>query len=628
MKRAFFISTAIDYPSTDPHLGHAYEKICADVIARFKRLQGFEVHFSTGTDEHGLKIQRYAERAGERPREFVDRMSNKFKKFCDELHISYDDFIRTTEERHIKTVQTIFNKLYQVGDIYKGVYEGLYCTECETFYSKEELIDGKCPIHKKEPERVEEECYFFRMSKYRDEILKFIKNNQNFIRPESRRNEILNRLKGPLKDLCISRTSFSWGIPLPMDKRHVLYVWVDALSNYLSTIGYPDGEFKKFWPADVQFIGKDIAWHHCVIWSSLLFSLGLQLSKKIFVHGFLTVNGQKISKSLGNVIDPVYLAEKYSSDAVRYFLIRDIPLGEDGDFSEGVLITRLNDELADILGNLVHRVLTFIYSKFNGEVPKSGELNQQDQEVINLIENTPSSVGKHIEELNLGAGLREIIKLAKFGNKYFNDSEPWRTIKDDPERCATTLYVCAQLMRSLAIMLIPYLPSTSEKIWKSLNLSGSVHERKWESAAELGLKHGHKIEKPEPLFEKMPDKAIAKNGEKSQKNQTLNTVKGGDFEKLDIRIGKIENVEQIPKSKKLLKLSVDLGGERRTIVAGLAEHYSAEELVGKHVAVVLNMEPVQLMGVKSEGMLLAAEDGKIVSILTIEKSVKPGAKVR
>lgn len=628
MKKTFFVSTAIDYPSTDPHVGHAYEKICADVIARFKRLQGFEVHFSTGTDEHGLKIQRYAERAGEQPKEFVDRMSNKFRKFCDELHISYDDFIKTTEERHIKTVQNIFNQIYQVGDIYKGIYEGLYCNECETFYSKEELIEGKCPIHKKEPERVEEECYFFRMSKYRDEILKFIETNQNFILPESRRNEILNRLKVPLKDLCVSRTSFSWGIPLPMDKRHVLYVWVDALSNYLSTIGYPDGEFNKFWPADVQFIGKDIAWHHCVIWSSLLLSLGLPLPKKIFVHGFITVNGQKISKSLGNAIDPVYLVKKYSSDAVRYFLIRDIPLGEDGDFSEEVLITRLNDELADILGNLVHRILSFIYTKFNGEVPKPNELNKQDREVISMIESAPSSVGKHIEELNLGAGLREIIRLAKFGNKYFNDSEPWRTIKDNPERCATTLYVCSQLMRSLAIMLVPYLPSTSEKIWKSLDLSGSVHDHRWESAGELALKHGHKILKPEPLFEKISNKKIvAKTEEKSQKNQA-HTVKGEDFAKLDIKIGKILEVEHIPKSKKLLKISVDLGGERRTIVAGLADHYRPEELVGKHVAVVLNMEPVQLMGVKSEGMLLAAEDGEVVSILTIEKSVKPGAKVR
>jgi len=358
----------------------------------------------------------------------------------------------------------------------------------------------------------------------------------------------------------------------------------------------------------------------------MLLSAGYKLPKKFLVHGFLTVDGQKISKSLGNVIDPVYLAKKYSSDAVRYFLIRDIPLGEDGDFSERVLITRLNDELADILGNLVHRVLSFIYSKFKGEVPKPGELNRQDREVFRLIESTPPSVGKHIEEFNPGAGLREIIKLAKSGNKYFNDSQPWRSIKEDPKGCATTLYVCVQLVRSLAIMLAPYLPSTSEKLWGSLNLPGGVHEQRWDSAAETGLRPGHKMGKPEPLFGKMSNESIGKQTE-GQKN-IPNIVTEKDFSKLDIRIGKILEAEPIPKSKKLLKLSIDVAGERRTLVAGLAEHYSPEELVGKHVAVVLNMEPVQLMGVKSEGMLLAAVDEEGVSVLTVDKPVKPGARVR
>jgi len=618
----FYLTTPVYYINDVPHIGHAYTTIVADVLARWHRLKGNDVFFLTGLDENSVKtVQAAKERGFEDVQKYADKMAENWKEVWRVLNISNDGFIRTTEERHKKAVKDFFMKVYEKGDIYKGEYEGLYCEGCEAFYTASDLVEGKCPLHKTVPKLVKEENYFFKLSKYQDKILKYIES-PSIIQPSSRRSEVIIFIKAGLRDTSVSRPSPGWGIQVPVDPNSVIWVWFDALLNYIS------GADEKYWPADLQIVGKDILRFHCIIWPGMLLSAGYKLPKKFLVHGFLTVNGQKISKSLGNTIDPVYLAKKYSSDAVRYFLIRDIPLGEDGDFSEEVLITRLNDELADILGNLVHRVLTFIYSKFNGEVPKPSELNKQDREVISLIESAPSSIGKHIEELNLGTGLREIIKLAKFGNKYFNDSEPWRTIKDDPERCATTLYVCSQLMRSLAIMLIPYLPSTSEKIWNSLNLSGSVHEHKWESAAELGLKHGHKIGKPEPLFEKISDKAIAKNGEKPKKNQASDTVKGADFDKLDIRIGKIENVEQIPKSKKLFKLSVDLGGERRTIVAGLAEHYRAEELVGKHVAVVLNMEPVQLMGVKSEGMLLAAEDGKIVSILTIEKSVKPGAKVR
>lgn len=617
----FYVTTPIYYINDVPHIGHAYTTIVADVLARWHRLGGDDVFFLTGLDENSVKtVQAAKERGFEDVQKYADEMAENWKKVWKALYISNDGFIRTTEDRHKKTVKDFFTKIYEKGDIYRGKYEGRYCEGCEAFLTESDLVDGKCPLHKKVPKLVKEENYFFKLSKYQDKILKYVEG-PDVIQPSSRRSETISFVKGGLRDTSISRPNAGWGIQVPVDPKSVLWVWFDALLNYISGA-------EKYWPADLHIVGKDILRFHCTLWPGMLLSAGYKLPKKFLVHGFLTVDGQKISKSLGNVIDPVYLAEKYSSDAVRYFLIRDIPIGEDGDFSEKVLITRLNDELADIVGNLVHRVLSFIYSKFNGEVPKPGELNRQDREALQLIESATSAVGKHIEEFNLGAGLREIVKLAKFGNKYFNDSEPWRSIKDDPKRCATTLYVCAQLVRSLAIMLDPYLPSTGEKLWKSLNLPGSVHEQRWDSAAEPGLKPGHKIGKPEPLFEKLSNEAISKKSGGSKNPQTSVTVTGQDFAKLDIRIGKIIEAEPIPKSKKLLKLSIDFAGERRTVVAGLAEHYSPRELVGKHVAVVLNMEPVHLMGVKSEGMLLAAEDENGISILTIDKPVKHGARVR
>ncbi len=609
--KTFFISTAIDYPSTTPHLGHAYEKICADVIARFKRLQGFEVHFSTGTDEHGLKIQRCAEKAGKRPKEFVDFMSGEFRKLCDELKISYDDFIRTTEERHLKVVQLIFKKLHQAGDIYKGFYEGLYCTECETFYSEEELVDGKCPVHKKKIERVEEECYFFRMSKYGNKILDSIERNPDFIQPESRRNEIINRLKEPLKNLCISRTDFDWGIQLPIDKKHVLYVWVDALSNYLTTIDYPTDKFQKFWPVDVHLIGKDISWHHCVVWNSLLLSLGLPLPKKIFIHGFVTFKGEKLSKSKGLVIDPIHLAKTYSVDALRYFLIREISFGQDGAFSEEGLRTRLNDELADVLGNFVHRVLTFTRDRFGGKVPDGRIDKKLETEVGERME----KVEKLLEELKVTQALEEIMAIAGRGNEYFQAHRPWKEIKSDPKKAADCLLNCVNLVKALCAMLSPFMPSTCAELAKQLNLEVS----NWEQAKKFDIKPGHPIREPTILFKKLQ----AHNP--SRQRGELATTK--DLNKLDIRIGNVVRAERVQGSEKLLKLEVELAEERRTIVAGVAEHYRPEELVGKQVAVIVNLEPAKLMGIKSEGMLLAAvEEGKI-SLLTADKPVKPGARV-
>lgn len=618
----FYITTPIYYINDVPHIGHAYTTIVADVLARWHRLKGDDVFFLTGLDENSAKtVQAAKERGFKDIQKYADRMAENWRKVWRVLNISNDGFVRTTEDRHKKTVKDFFTKIYEKGDVYKGEYEGRYCEGCEAFLTESDLVDGKCPLHKKVPKIVKEENYFFKLSKYQGKILKYVEN-PSVILPSSRRSETLSFVKGGLRDTSISRPNAGWGIPVPVDPKNVVWVWFDALLNYIS------GADGRYWPADLHIVGKDILRFHCTLWPGMLLSAGYELPKKFLVHGFLTVDGQKMSKSLGNVIDPVYLSEKYSADAVKYFLIRDIPLGEDGDFSERVLITRLNDELADILGNLIHRVLTFMYNKFNGEVPKPDELDKRDREVLHLIESAPSSVGKHIEELNPGAGLREIIKLAKSGNKYFNDSQPWQSIKEDPKRCVATIYVSAQLVRSLAIMLAPYLPSASERLWESLNLPGSVHKQRWDSAVEPGLKPGHKIGKPEPLFGKLPSKTLTQGKKNTPKNQASNTITEQDFSKLDIRVGKILEAEPIPKSKKLLKLSIDIAGEHLTIVAGLAEHYSSEELVGKQVAVVLNMKPVQLMGIKSEGMLLAAEDEGELSILTVDKPMKPGAKVR
>ena len=606
----FYISTAIDYPSTDPHLGHAYEKICADVIARFKRLQGFEVHFSTGTDEHGLKIQRYAEKAGKRPKEFVDFMSDKkFRKLWDELNISYDDFIRTTDTRHERVVASIFNKLYKTDNIYKGVYQGLYCTECETFYSEEELSEGKCPIHNKKVEHITQECYFFRMSRYKDKIVAHIENNPDFIQPESRRNEILNRLKEPLRDLCISRTDFDWGIPLPVDKKHVLYVWVDALSNYLTTIDYPNEKFKKFWPADLHLIGKDIIWHHCVIWSSILLALDLPLPKKIFIHGFVTYKGEKLSKSRGIAVDVGHLTKTYSVDALRYFLIREISFGQDGAFSEEGLKARLNDELADVLGNFAHRVLTFIWDRFDGKVP-NGKLDKKlESEIAKKID----EIEELLKQQKVTQALEKIISIAKLGNEYFQSCKPWEAVKTDPQKAADCLFNCINLVKVLCIALSPFMPSTCDSLAKQLN----IKIENWEQTKKVDIKHGHAIKKPTVLFKKTQTNNPGKEG----------AVSLSDFNKLEIRIAKVVKAEKIPNSKKLLKLEVDIAGKLRTLVAGVAGHYTPEELIGKHVVVLVNIEPTKLMGVTSDGMILAAIDDDKISLLTVDKPVKHGSKV-
>jgi len=598
----FFITTAIDYPSTEPHLGHAYEKICADVIARYKRLRGFEVHFSTWTDEHGLKIQRYAEAAGKHPKDFVDEMAAKFRRMCDLLNISYDDFIRTTEPRHERVAQEVFRRLWEKGDIYRGKYEGYYCAECETYYSEKELQNGKCPVHGRPAEWTSEECYFFRMGKYWEKIKEHLREHPEFILPRERANEILKRLEEPLRDLCVSRSTFEWGIRLPMDPGHVMYVWVDALTNYLTTAGFPGG----LWPADLHLIGKDISWHHCVIWSAILLSLGLPLPRQIYIHGFVTMGGEKLSKSRGVRVDPVALAQKYSPDALRYFLLRQIPFGSDGEFTEEELVRRLNEELADIFGNFAHRVLSFIHSRFGGRLP-AGEIDARVRErVLEVVR----EVEEKMDRLELTQALETIFSLASLGNEYFQHCEPWR---GGPE-AGNCLVTSLNLLRSLSILLYPFLPASCARLAEMMGCSIG----RWEDAKSFELKPGHEVRKPEPLFQKV--RVLNSQPERA----TLQ-----DFEKLDLRVVEIESAERVEGSDKLLKLVVRLDGERRTVVAGVGKRYGPEELLGKQVVLAANLAPREIKGILSEGMILAAgETEEEVSLLVPDRRVKPNTRVR
>ncbi len=630
-KKTFYITTAIDYPNSLPHVGHAYEKIIADALVRWHRLKGENVYFLTGTDENAQKIEQAAKEAGKDVKAFVDENSKYFRELCKKLNISNNDFIRTTEERHKKIAQLLFKKVYGKGDIYKGLYEGLYCYGCEAYYTEKDLADGKCPEHKKEAVRLREESYFFKLSKYEDKIRKHIEENPEFIQPEANRNEILQRLKEGLKDLSCSRKTTKWGIPLPTDKSHVIYVWFDALANYITALGYPEGEkYKKYWPADVHIIGRNIAWFHTVIWGSILLSAGIPLPKKIHCHGFLTINGEKISKSLGNVIDPIYLADKYGVDALRYFLLREIPAGADGDFSEKELIERVNADLADALGNLLQRTLTLIEKHFNGIIPKPAEFNDADEALVKA-----SDIFKEANQLMQGCewhrALEKIWDFIKKCNKYITGQEPWKLQENtnspsselvglksgglkpavlntplfNKKRLATVLYVLVECLRIISIYTYPFVPETAENLAKQLGQKlGSFKDIKFRKTTE------GKTEKAEVLFKKI-EKAKAQEE---------------PFARLNLKVAKILDAKPHPNADKLYVLEIDLGAEKRTLVAGIREHYPADELVGKNIVVLTNLKPAKIRNVESRGMLLAAEkDGKL-AVLEAPNS-EPGEQV-
>lgn len=656
----YYITTPIYYPSDNLHIGHAYTTVVADALARYHRLRGDEVFFLTGTDEHGQKIQRRAAAAGKDPQAFVDEIVANIKSLWKLLKISNDDFIRTTEPRHTKRVQQIFQRLYDQGDIYKSEYEGLYCTPCEAFWLERQLVDGKCPDCGREVEKVREESYFFRLSKYADRLMAYIEAHPEFIQPVSRKNEMINNFLRPgLEDLCISRTTFSWGIPVPFDPKHVVYVWLDALTNYITALGYPDetGEgsrFAKFWPADLHLVGKEIVRFHTIIWPIILMALDLPLPKQVFGHGWLVLDGGKMSKSKGNVVDPVVLVEKYGLDAVRYFLLREVPFGADGVYSEEALILRINNDLANDLGNLLHRTLSMVEKFAGGVVPAPGTNGPLEEALQAEAGRTYQAVKEHMEKLEVSDALAAIFQLIGRANKYIDEAAPWSLNKSgNRERLGTVLYTMVETIRISAVLLMPFLVETPARIFNQLGLDADPAAAGFEAAGKWGLyPAGTRVRKGEPLFPRIEgEEAETKKTEKTGKTTAREgegvnappaaagkpekTAAPGkaeitidEFARIDLRVAKVLAAERIEGADKLLRLQVRLGGEERQIVAGIAKHYQPEELVGQEVVVVANLKPVKLRGVLSQGMILAADDGKTVAVLNPEKEVGDGAEVR
>ena len=643
-KKPYYITTAIAYTSGKPHIGNTYEIVLTDAIARYRRAQGYDVFFQTGTDEHGQKIEEKAKEQGITPKAFVDGVASTVRETFDMMNTSYDYFIRTTDEGHEQQVQKIFRKLYEQGDIYKGTYEGLYCTPCESFWTESQLVDGCCPDCGRPVKKAKEEAYFFRMQKYADRLMKHIEEHPEFIQPESRKNEMMNNfLKPGLQDLCVSRTSFTWGIPVDFDPKHVVYVWIDALSNYITSLGYDaDGNhgenFKKYWPADVHIIGKDILRFHTIYWPIMLMALDLPLPKQVFGHPWLLVGDGKMSKSKGNVIYADELVHYFGVDAVRYFVLHEMPFAQDGTITWDLVVERINSDLANILGNLVSRTISMSNKYFDGEIRNPKVSEPVDEELIALALETPKRVEKKMDELRVGDAIDEIFTLLRRSNKYIDETTPWILGKDEnkKDRLATVLYNLLESIRFAAVLLESFMPQTGEKILDALG----TKQRSLESLQEFGaLECDHSlVKKMEMLFARIDAEAFQKqleadkaaSGAKEQKSASKEAITIDDFAKVELKVGTVIACEKHPKADKLLVEQVDLGDETRQIVSGIAKFYSPEAMIGQKVVVVTNLKPVKLRGVESQGMILCAaqEDDADLSLVTIAKDLPNGTIVR
>lgn len=629
-KGTYYITTPIYYPSSNLHIGHTYCTVMADAMARFKRLCGYDVRFLTGTDEHGQKIETLADQKGVTPQAYVDNIVDGIKKLWETMEISYDDFIRTTEPRHVKRVQAIFMEMYEKGDIYKGQYEGLYCTPCESFWTESQLVNGCCPDCGRPVTAAKEEAYFFKLSKYADKLLELFETNPEFLQPESRRNEMVSFIKQGLDDLCISRSTFDWGIPVPIDEKHVIYVWLDALTNYITALGYPDEPelYKKYWPVNVHLVGKEIVRFHSIIWPAMLMSAGIPLPKQVLGHGWLLLGGEKVSKSKAakgkDVVDPVVLIERYGIDALKYFLLREYTFGQDGVFTNEVMLKRMNYDLANDLGNLVSRTVSMIEKYCGGAVPAATTCDSIDEELKNIAVCAASKVEEQMDKFAFNMALEEIWILVRRANKYIDEKSPWVLAKDESKKAEldTVMHNLAESIRIISVLIYPFMHTTSKAIRKQMGLWYA--DVVWEDAFTFDMMMGEQVKKGNPIFPRLDIEkelselqALGKPSEPESIPLELKPeITYDDFDKIDFRVGTILKAEKHPKADKLLVFQIKMGTELRQVISGVAEDFKPEEMVGQKVIVVANLKPRQLRGMESKGMLLFAENGKRCEIVT------------